>query len=170
MSKSPHEQALLANRWMGESNDSMWSEFARYWMAFNSLYSVVQNQGDSETDAIKNVIPAFFDQTQARKCLRDIDPKHVSALFQLPPGDDRYESTDPRYRQKTSRLVAAFHKTNDDVERLTNVVSVVYQVRCNLLHGSKDPAVMRDQELVSACVPILRVLVSHLGAIMEGRH
>ena len=77
---------------------------------------------------------------------------------------------DPNYRKKTSLLIDRFHYSRDPVERLTALMGIVYQVRCNLVHGSKDPVVMRDQSLVTSCTPIVKAVVAKLEKIMEQHH
>jgi hypothetical protein len=42
------------------------------------------------------------------------------------------------------------------------VGGVIYQVRCNLIHGDKDPDDARDRMLVSESVAVLRSLMPAL--------
>jgi hypothetical protein len=166
---SPHEQALLAYRWLNVGDDRMWLHFPRYWMAFNALYKVVQRPGQREDQAVGGVIELFFEKDAAQRCL-DLVKGPIDDLVRLPPGDDRRGPHDPDYRGKTTALANVIGSSTDPIERLSCVMKVVYQVRCNLLHGSKDPAVMRDQELIAYCTPILEVVVPTLQAIMESHH
>jgi hypothetical protein len=48
------------------------------------------------------------------------------------------------------------------VDNLTEVLSCVYQVRCNLFHGSKAPGNARDESLVEAGYVIISKLIEPL--------
>lgn len=166
MAGTPQEQAKLARRWLRD-DDPEWSEFTQRWMAFNALYDTVRQPNQPEADAIHRTVIKYFDQNTAGRCLKKIDQRDVRALFRVPPGDCRYASGDPRFRRMTSQLVATFGASADDIERLSCLMRVVYQVRCNLVHGSKDPAIRRDQRLVSVCTPIVDVVVRELIRLMK---
>jgi hypothetical protein len=169
MRRTPHEQALLASRWLDAGDDRLWADFPRYWMAFNALYNAVREERDPEAAAVEKVIRLFFDRHSAEACLRRIHPRHIADLVTAPPGDDRLDPTDPKYRAKATVSVEILNSSDDPTERLAALMAIVYQVRCNLLHGSKDPEVIRDQDLVTTCTPILEVVVSKLERIMA-RH
>src|ERR1700730_9488633 len=150
MRGTPHEHALLASRWLHSGDDRRWADFPRYWMAFNALYNAVREKGEFEVAAVTKVIRLFFDVPAAQASLVEIG-QHIAALIAVPPGDDRLSPAAPNYREKATFLVAHFHGSADPVERLAAVMAIIYQVRCNLVHGSKDPTVMRDQALVATC-------------------
>ena len=46
-----------------------------------------------------------------------------------------------------------------DIKNINEVLDVVYQIRCNLFHGSKSPSEVRDQKLASTASRILGKLV-----------
>ncbi|MDQ3816457.1 MAG: hypothetical protein M3362_02050 [Acidobacteriota bacterium] len=119
---------------------------------------------------MEKVIRTFFDASAAQTCLDQIDQRCISEITAIPPGDDRLDPTDPNYRNKSTSLVRRFQVSGDPVERLAALMMIVYQVRCNLVHGSKDPIVMRDQALVSSCTPIVEIVVTRLEDIMEKHH
>jgi hypothetical protein len=50
------------------------------------------------------------------------------------------------------------------LEDVTGIVNGVYQVRCNLFHGSKRAGDSRDETLVRTCARILEQWVGHLMA------
>jgi hypothetical protein len=167
---SPYEQARLASRWLHDADDRLWSDFPRYWMAFNALYNAVVNEGEPEVVAVMRVIQLFVNRQNAEDCLYNIDADRIRRLMAVPPGDDRIPATHPNYRKKTAALIERFRESGNPVERLAALMAIIYQVRCNLVHGSKDPTVMRDQELVSTCTPILEIVVSRLTEIMRHHH
>jgi hypothetical protein len=82
------------------------------------------------------------------------------------PGDDRYAPSDARYRTKTRALARVFASGASAPEKLSALMRIVYQVRCNMIHGEKDPDFWRDKSLVRACAPITTVFLRHLTRIL----
>ena len=169
MSQTPHEQALIAWRWLNGSHDKIWTDFPRYWMAFNALYKIVRQKGDSEEKAVGEVILRYFSNEEANDCLKKIR-WHIRDLTRLPPGDDRLDPKNPDYRKKSTDQAVIVNGNDDPKVRLSSLMKIVYQVRCNLLHGSKDPTVLRDYDLINCCTPILEVVVPKLQEIMYAFH
>jgi len=50
----------------------------------------------------------------------------------------------------------------DSPDDFSGIVEGVYQVRCNLFHGGKQPSDARDQKLVAVCARILEKWVGNL--------
>jgi hypothetical protein len=66
----------------------------------------------------------------------------------------------PQFRAASQRYAAIYRNRDETaVTRLAAVGSVLYQVRCNLIHGGKSPDDRRDTMLVRESVAVLRVLV-----------
>lgn len=166
MKRTILERAQLAKRLTKKNNDPSWEQFPRDWMAFNSIYTARRRPGDSETMAIDNTIVTSFDVAAASACLADIPSDAVKKLLQLPPGDDRYVPSDPKYRTTTRELAKVVASGTGAPEKLSALIRIVYQVRCNLIHGEKDPNFWRDKSLVRACAPITSVFVRHLTRIL----
>ena len=75
------------------------------------------------------------------------------------------DKMDPNFRAASQRCAALYReKYESSVDRLAAIGGVIYQVRCNLIHGAKDPDDTRDRMLVSESLAILRVLVPALEA------
>jgi hypothetical protein len=55
-------------------------------------------------------------------------------------------------------------------ERLAALLVLVYQVRCSLVHGNKNPDRDRDNELVSWGVSVLEEVVAALQDAMSAPH
>jgi hypothetical protein len=132
-------------------------------MAFNALYTTVRGH-NPEHVAVGDVVRHYLNPLQASAVLDAIEPRHIRALFRIPPGDMRRGPADADFRLNATREIAIFRNpARTDVERLAALMKVVYQVRSNLVHASKNPRVQRDHNLVSVCIPImdaiLRVLV-----------
>lgn len=70
---------------------------------------------------------------------------------------------DPSFRAATQRCAALYRNRGETSKnRLAAVGGVIYQVRCNLIHGDKDPDDARDRMLVSESVAVLRTLMPAL--------
>ena len=137
-----------------------WGQFANAWMAFNSLYG-----GEPDADERRRVmalVRRLISKAQARRILSQIAPV-VDRLLKVPPGDMRREHWDPAFRRVSQRLARQYHLSSADaVSRLAAVAGILYQVRCNLIHGSKDPTVQRDRDLVRHSLSVLMVMLPEL--------
>lgn len=92
----------------------------------------------------------------------------VRGLTDLPPGDTRYEATDPKFRALATQDAAIVRDhSQDPLTRLARLGGLLYQVRCSLLHGSKDPSSTRDRMLVTASNKILSDILPHLESAFE---
>lgn len=138
-------------------------EFIQNWMSFNALYSTC---GDRyERDKVR-AICAWMPEAEAQQILADVEPA-IRYFVRLPPGDTRKPPTDPRFRvQSTDDLRIVSDLTASSTQRLANLASVLYTVRCSLLHGRKSPDRQRDVELVRESQHVLdRMLPPLIEAI-----
>ena len=134
-----------------------WTRFAELWLAFNAIYG---GEPDAKERArVKSAIRNAVSQATARAVLRRTAAA-VDRILALPPGNMLLEQWDPRFR-RTSRELARIYRSPSEspVTRLVAVGAILYQVRCNLLHGSKDPQASRDRMLVRESVRVLELLV-----------
>ena len=142
-----------------------WLEFSQLWMSFNAL-----DGGESdhvERSRVMQCIRRAFDEQTAPPLLLCCAPS-IDRILQLPPADMRFDQVDPRFRATGERCAALYRdQSASDVERLAAIGGVIYQVRCNLLHGSKDPAIERDRMLVMESLQVLRALVPALDAACQ---
>ena len=134
-----------------------WHEFSNLWMAFNAIYG-----GEPDRKERSRVLASIRRNVSDRKALgvlRQVT-QAVDRLLAVPPGNMMMERCDPNFRSASQRYAAMYrNKKESSVSRLAAVAAVLYQVRCNLIHGSKDPEVERDRMLVSESRTILAVLV-----------
>lgn len=49
-----------------------------------------------------------------------------------------------------------------EMNDLTTIKDVLYQIRCNIFHGEKTPGDLNDDKIVKSALPILRILVNKL--------
>ena len=156
---SPALQAELSRR-IRVSSPNDWNEFSRLWMAFNSVYGGEPDQ--RERARVMASIRRNFNGTAALRVLRSVT-KSVDRILEVPPGNMLLNRWDPKFRAASLRCAALYRsKSESAVGRLAAVGGVLYQVRCNLIHGSKDPSNARDRMLVSESVTILNVLIPAL--------
>lgn len=142
----------------GAPND--WKEFSNLWMAFNAIYG-----GEPDRKERARVIASVrknLSNRQALSVLRQVT-RSVDRLLAIPPGNMMIERWDPSFRAASQRYAAMYRNEKESpVGRLAAVSAVLYQVRCNLIHGSKDPQAERDKMLVAESLLILTVLVPAL--------
>lgn len=142
-----------------------WREFTQLWMAFNAIYG---GEPDSrERSRVITCIKNTFSEQSALSVLNSV-VHSTDRILEIPPGDTRLNKTNPAFRAESQRDAAQYrNKDNSAVDRLSAVGGVLYQVRCNLIHGSKDPDDVRDRMLVTESLVILRALVPALEAELE---
>jgi hypothetical protein len=153
-------KAQLSYRILVEAPDE-WKQFSIHWMAFNALYG--GEPDERERARVMSAIRRFISKQSAKVVLRDVDAS-MQRIVQLPPGDMRLARWDPLFRavsQKYKRMYA--DNRGDPVSRLAAAGAILYQVRCNLIHGSKNPDDKRDRMLVAESLRVLSVLVPALA-------
>ena len=115
--------------------------------------------------AIRRSLP----ESSARRLLRQIRP-HIDRILAVPPGNLLLNRYDPLFRAASARCAAMYRNPAEtSVGRVAAVAGVLYQIRCNLIHGSKDPDEPRDRMLVQETASVLRLLVPMLEQAMTDR-
>lgn len=109
-----------------------------FWRGFNNLFFPVQ--GDSEREKIKSFITEKLSADKAQEILDSHLPE-IEYLLSEPVINMRRNGKD------TGPNILAFHNALSPVEKLNELLMVIYQVRCNLEHGQKSPNRNRDNEL-----------------------
>lgn len=124
-----------------ERNDDFFSRFIMHWIAFNWLYAECDEM--SERDSIR-----AFCRYNAEK-LRKYDAFSTEAItiFLEKPVLDSRSGAHP-YHEKQFQRLKKDHSIAD-------LFLTMYQVRCNLFHGSKSIYRERDIALVRASAEIL---------------
>lgn len=137
-----------------------WNEFSNLWMAFNAIYGGEPDR--KERSRVIATIRKNMTDRQALAVLRNVT-RSVDRLLAVPPGNMMIELEDPYFRAASQRYAAIYrNKKESPINRLAAVAAVLYQVRCNLLHGAKDPELERDRMLVTESKSILVTLVPAL--------
>ncbi len=151
-----------------ENNDPFFVKFMFLWIAFNQIYS--KFSGEAENQKTKEKYHS--ERKQIIECLeKDIETrllteKLFSNIFNSPfiqifkeKSIDVFDRTHmvfvPDSRHKDNETVASEEK--DWKERIKALFMMVYQVRCNLFHGSKEISNARDVKLVQCAGEILEM-------------
>ncbi len=144
---------MIAREWLerGANAQSPFEAFTNFWIAFNNLYGP---DGAREIDRIVGFLSDNTTTTQASKVIQD-HPDQIAYLLSEPVIDMRGNGRD------TAEAIVAFHGTADPLEQLRQLFRVIYQVRCNLLHGQKSPTVVRDEHLCNCSAPIVAAVAAN---------
>ncbi|MCW7536738.1 hypothetical protein OOT46_02570 [Aquabacterium sp. A7-Y] len=139
-----------------------WNIFSQLWMAFNAIYGGEPDL--KERARVMASIRSNISEQTAARLLRGV-AESVERILQVPPGDMRLDRQHPNFRANSKRYARRYRDASETaVNRLAAVGAVLYQIRCNLLHGSKDPFNDRDLMLVHESVAVLEALVPALEA------
>jgi hypothetical protein len=46
--------------------------------------------------------------------------------------------------------------------QLKTIKNVLYQIRCNIFHGEKNPGIVNDDKIVKSALPLLRYIINYL--------
>lgn len=126
-------------------------------MSFNTFYN--QEADRSERTRAMNAIRHNVTDAQSQSLLSQLSDEIVF-FTRLPPADTRKQLADPLYRQGSQDDLNIVNDLNQNAsERLASLISVLYQVRCNLMHGDKDPDSKRDREVVKWSLDTLRKIL-----------
>ena|GEM_PF-1780487 len=137
-----------------------WQEFSNLWMAFNAIYGGEPDR--KERSRVISSVRRNLNDRQALSVLRHV-ARSVDRLLEIPPGNMMIEYWDSSFRAASQRYAAMYRNRKETpVGRLAAVSAILYQVRCNLIHGDKDPQVERDRMLVAESLQILNILVRAL--------
>jgi hypothetical protein len=129
-------------------------------MSFNNLYNEVSS-GDERSRLMATVRRSL--SNDPAEAILGVSRGAINYFTNLPPGDMRFHPEHPKFRHRTSDDLRVVNDGSaNPVERVAHLASVVYQVRCNLIHGSKDPANQRDRELVEHSRIVLDALLTSL--------
>lgn len=160
---------VLARR-LQERQVPDWNDFIHMWMAFNVIYDSVS--GDTERKRLMTAIKRYVPEPAAVSILAECQSA-VGFLSELPPGDLRKPPSSSGFRKRGARDLDIVNDSSRNAsERLAHLMAVVYQVRCNLIHGGKNPDSLRDRRLVTAskeiALPTLATILPELEAAQGG--
>jgi len=136
--------------------------FINKWIGFAAFYEGFD--GRDERLTLINAVAGAFTNDEANALLK-VHQAEIEYLFDLPPGDLRYEGDESKFRHQTQQdIYRACNQKEDACMRIGHLVAVIYQVRNNLVHGAKDPTTLRSQDLFLASD---KIMSSVLGVLLE---
>ncbi len=150
------EAIEYASEWYeyGRNSKDPTVRFVMYWIAFNWLYSEIEGDGD------KWKIPEY--------CKKHHDRLSKYNAFGTQAYEDLVREPVMRMERTTVRATNSYlnrrlrEGTSEDP--IADLLLTIYQVRCNLFHGSKKRRNMRDGILVGASATIME---GYLGKLLD---
>ena len=139
---SEKDYALEWYKYGLEKGDDAIVKFMMHWIAFNWLYS--ESRSDSETDNIKTYCENNIDK------LTRYNAFGTGAYLIFEDGP----VIDEKHARPKRGLYRGLH-SDSELESVTSLILTIYQVRCNLFHGSKRLYIDRDRELVRSSAIIM---------------
>ena len=133
-----------------DNDDDAIYKFMMHWIAFNWLYSECHRGND--TLNIGDYCEKNFELMSRFDAFSTDD---IQIFLEKPVKDEAHGfSRKARYEDLLTQTGA---------ERLKSLLLTIYQVRCNLFHGSKSLRIQRDLDLVHASAAIME---GYLKAIL----
>lgn len=163
-SYDPELQAALSERIRTVSREE-WHEFLKLWMAFNAIYNVREKEHVEREQVRRSV-----DYIEEHRAAELLDRLHDAArqLAEDPPGDMRYASDSPAFYAAVKQDVEALRDGGGSAtQKMGALLALVYQVRCNLIHGNKDPGRERDLQLIQVSNTVLQAALPELEAAIS---
>lgn len=140
----------------GDTSSDLAFRFIAYWIAFNAFYGH-GNPKQTEKDQIKKCIE---NNKTLLAHLINLDTDQALSVFKNDPvysmrGGARGGTANTEQQSKDDKFSQELHHAFCDlnrsyIERLKALMLTIYQVRCNMFHGSKSPYPERNYELVKA--------------------
>ena len=134
----------------GLDKDEEILKFVAHWIAFNWMYRECR-KGDDRRN-----IEAFCEREYER--LRNFNAFGTGDILVFEDGPVRDEASGHKRNREYTLLMEGTER-----EAITALLLSIYQVRCNLFHGSKSLRVDRDIELVRSSS---RILAGYLKALL----
>ena len=151
MPETPIYERNIALEWYQyglEHKDDFFMRFMMHWIAFNWLYS--SENGSSERIKIKN----FYEKNFMRINYDPFVSEDIDVFKESPIHDGK--TAIPNVKDYEGVIAG----------KAESLLMSLYQVRCNLFHGSKSLRIERDRDLVRASANILE---GYLKALLKGK-
>lgn len=171
-------QMQVAKSWLGRGKGSrdVFACFFFYFSGLNALYflwsKIDEINGRREGEHISNLLKRISESESAallneaefvrlHHYLKRRGP--IADMRQRTPSDLEGEFSDG------TKLLASVDGGGASSERLDSLAQIIYQVRCNLVHGSKRDH-GNDEELVGSCLVPLKRLLEQAIALTESAY
>ncbi|MCP6718953.1 MAG: HEPN domain-containing protein [Patescibacteria group bacterium] len=147
MSSTSNYQKIIET-WIkkGDLENDSFSRFICYWIAFNCwLYTKTNEVHD------RVALSKLYQQEYLFKDFQKLVTKNENLFAEL-----------VKVCPIENNRIGNINKPINDVEKFNEVVDVLYEIRCNLFHGSKTDTNKRDIEVAKAATPVLEVIVKNI--------
>lgn len=129
-----------------ENERDIFNKFICFWISFNCYYAkITKKNGDTQALEKLYSIPEIIEIFNMIKKESVFNTAPLELKKQMPLKDMRIG-----HNNKVKELNGFSIK---------NVIDVLYQARCNLFHGDKSGNSDRDREVISACIPVLKIVL-----------
>lgn len=158
-----------------KTGDDSVARFMMHWIAFNFKYSdyceYIDGKRNSERDQIEQLCKDRYDDL--KQCKLFYNPDAMRKLLEYPVLRKRRRprgSLEPKLpvdRQLKPQNMMPEELWGEvclghGLKRIQCILITLYQVRCNLFHGSKDPNYPRDRELIEASAALMQACMEAL--------
>lgn len=131
-----------------KNNDDAIVKFMMHWIAFNWLYGEYKTGIEtSEKSAITRYCEHNYDKLSRFDAF---SRPEIDVFLDKPVEDINRDDRSGKARERYNSL-----KCDRGLKQFKSLILTIYQVRCNLFHGSKSLQIDRDVELVRASSIIL---------------
>lgn len=160
-------QLNIANRWLerGDGAKDIFAKFFFYFAGFNAMYFLWRKiDGLSETNEGKHIenLLRRFSENKAQEILSRIKTSVTYFEERRPIQRMDRRTIHSQYNGEETQGLGLKKRLRDNKlpasERLVAMGQILYLVRCNLVHGSKEDA-GDDLEVIQACIEPLKVLL-----------
>lgn len=153
-----------------KTGDDSVARFMMHWIAFNFMYSEYSRRdedGDwnSERDRIERLCKDKYRDLKHCKQFEDLEKREKLWEYPILKGKNRpYGSIKPamptdrqlKPQDMTPEELWSVLRLGRGLRRIQCILLTLYQVRCNLFHGSKDPNYPRDRKLIQESATIMQ--------------
>ncbi|MGB3948425.1 MAG: hypothetical protein WBM13_10600 [Bacteroidia bacterium] len=138
----------IANNWIkkGNSETNEFNKFICYWIAFNCFYNHRTNMNSDRAGINKLKVDRAILATY--NSIVGLSTTELNAL----------KSICPIWNLKNSSK----NCTINNISNFSEVVDVIYQIRCNLFHGGKGETDTRDIQVITNATPVLVIITKIL--------
>lgn len=161
-------QHKIAERWLkkGDKTEDIYSKFFFYFAGFNAIYfqwGIINKIDGSQQEKIQNLLEQFGN-SKTKEILDEVK-KEVEYFCQRKPVQKMNRRIGDKLLVGNSDEGIKYQKLLKDVnqsalERVISLGQILYLVRSNLIHGSKEESESGDDfEIIKSSIKPLKVLL-----------
>ena len=144
-----------------ENNDPFFVKFMTLWVAFNQIYSKFSGEDEKPKSERVQIMKCLEKDEEDQLLTRDLfDSIFASPFIKVFKNDPvcSYDRLEKKFIPDSFKNNETVNNENEQwQERIKALFMMIYQVRCNLFHGSKEVSNPRDVKLVKCAGEILEM-------------